>query len=149
MDTKIFMNNSGCDMDLQAENADKKCFHCGKIKNMALHCEVWDVFTCQGCIKQHHARHHDSCRPNDESAESAKKVGGAEASRFFILVNRFDGVPTRIQCERGRELPMEDHWAGTYIYHAAGLILVKESRDTINQLVLDGLKSLTHAGKKI
>ena len=127
----------------------KRCFHCGKDESNLLSCEIWDVRTCRACRKRHHVGHHEQCtklqsaeEEEEETLLGPKKTKGAETEYFYIRLTRFDGQSTRIRCRKGVELPLEEHWAGTYLIFTAGMVLVKENRDEINEKLLEGLRSI-------
>lgn len=117
-------------------NSAKLCFHCGSDKDPILKCDVWGINTCTGCKKIHHLPHHKSCYKAQDLED------GAEQIYFNIRLNRVDGSATQLKLQKGQELIMEEHWAGTYLFFDAGVMLVTQSRKEIDDLVLQGLRTL-------
>lgn len=133
-------------MTTQKIETDKLCFHCGSQKKSLLSCHIWDVKACVDCIKKFHRDKHATCEKT-VLALSRGEEQKAELVYFTILLNRYDGAPTKIVCKKGQEVPTEPHWAGTYVFHSSGVILVKQTQIEINNLVLLGLRSLTGGNK--
>ncbi len=111
------------------------CYHCETRANSNTYCQVWEMWACKGCLAKHHKVDHETCR-----VEEKEEVEGE--SYFLINLTRYDGSTQRILCRRGEEIEMEDHFMGTMIFTAAGMVLVRENRDAINLLILEGLQKL-------
>ncbi len=111
------------------------CYHCETRANSNTYCQLWDMWACKDCLQKHHRTDHETCKVEKEEKEEG-------ASYFLLTLTRFDGAMQRILCHRGEEVEMEDHWMGTMIFTPAGMVLVKENRETINRLILEGLQSL-------
>jgi hypothetical protein len=71
----------------------------------------------------------------------APTTGHNGARYFTVWVTRYDGKKLPLLCKLGEKLEMEDHWMGTYIFAAAGVVLVLEVREAINELILAGLQN--------
>ena len=122
--------------------AKEFCFHCGDKKKQLTKCERWEVSACIRCITKYHATNHDSCEIEPEDS-TLKQKEGAQVEYFEILLTRIDQTNVKVLCKKGNKLKMEEHWAGTYIYSAASVILVLETKDAINERILQGLRSIS------
>jgi hypothetical protein len=119
------------------------CYHCDKKAKINTFCETWRVWTCAACRDSEHRRHHQTCarvlvKRND------REPGVIPDKRypfFSIVLTRYDGRRVALQCRLGEKLELEDHWLGTYIFGAGGMILVAETRNAINRCILEGLQA--------
>ena len=124
-------------------NVELVCFHCGDVVLRVVECKKWEVKTCYKCHEKHHKTHHKSCElENDAGGGLDGAHEGAEQVYFTIFLTRFDGVTLSLKCERGKEFQLEEHWAGTYVFGGAMVTLVKEDKKTINDRLLEGLRTL-------
>ncbi len=112
------------------------CYHCGKKEVGNIFCLLWEIWACKNCMVNHHQIDHKDCRATVKNLLSQK----SESKYFNLTLTRYDGTMFSILCRRGIELPMEDHWLGTYIFFPDTLVLVREDRTTINKKILDALR---------
>ncbi len=119
-------------------SAPDACYHCDEKGKQLRLCEMWRVWSCPLCMDKLHRPHHQTCERIVPRGGAAPEVV-QEARYFTIVLTRYDGRGCSLLCRLGEKLVMEDHWMGTYIFAAAGMMLVLENRETINARILDGL----------
>jgi hypothetical protein len=119
------------------------CYHCGVRKLNLAECDIWGIKVCPSCIQSLHVPHHQSCRKDAPKKQQSLEMGGSGRTAFSLRLTHYSGRPLFLDCHRGTSMLLEEHWAGTYILFASGMILVLEDKQEINQLIIEGLKSLS------
>lgn len=126
-------NGSGA---AQIQTVNKACYHCDQKAVTNYFCETWKVWSCTGCAAKHHRAHHNSCDVIIPR-EAAEVYQGPKY--FGVWFTRYDGQKISFRLKLGDKLELEDHWLGTYVLSGAGMVLVQETRDLINERILQGL----------
>jgi hypothetical protein len=119
------------------------CYHCGVRKLNLAECEIWGIKVCPSCIESLHAPHHPSCRKDSPKKQKGLEMGGRARSSFSLQLTHYSGRTLFLDCHRGTAMKLEEHWAGTYVLFASGMILVLEDKEEINQRIIEGLKTLS------
>jgi len=115
------------------------CYHCDQRAITNSFCNTWRVWSCTACLAKHHRAHHSSC--DVIIAKGSEDPVHNYVRYFSITFTKYDGSQIQVRYKLGDKLQMEDHWLGTYILSSSGLMLVRETRDVINQRILEGLAS--------
>ncbi len=119
------------------------CYHCGVRKLNLLHCEIWGVKLCHACKQSVHSPHHSNCTKTAEIEEDGLKSSKPSIrTSFKLFLTHHSGRHINIECQPGIAIILEEHWAGTYLYFGASMLLVLEEKTDINHRIVEGLKSL-------
>lgn len=118
---------------------DTDCFHCDMKSSANAFCLLWKAWVCKACEAQHHQRYHPSCAvtPVFSTHLSERRM-----RTYSVCLTRFDGRRLYLVCRLGEKLRMEKHELGTYLYGAHGMTLVLEQRATINERIVQGLRTI-------
>ena len=122
-----------------AEVETDLCYHCEKRSNSTTYCERWTIWSCQQCIQKSHRGYHKSCE--NPAVVTGKEEISHTTKYFSILFTTYSGTASTMILKLGDKIRMEDHWLGTYVFSSAGMMLVRETRSQINDLILSGLAS--------
>lgn len=118
------------------------CYHCGVRKLNLVLCEYWGVKACNTCIESLHVPEHKSCYKKAGEKQQLSHSTQEVRTTFRLMLTAYGGRPIAIECKPGVAIRMEDHWAGTYVFFGASMMLVLEERIEINASIIEGLKSL-------
>ena len=115
------------------------CYHCETKRVSNVFCDLWEVWACNDCLAGHHRLDHEDCK---NAASKVAVEPAAEPQKIYLSLTRYDGRRLSFMCQRGYKLDLEEHWLGTYVFFPAAMVLVREDRKTINDLILKALRGV-------